>query len=83
MLKLKLQYFGHLTQSQLIGKDPDAGKDWGQEEKGAKEDEMIGWHHWLNGCELEQTPGDMPGVLQSMSCKEVDMAEGLSNNNIL
>ena len=48
-LKLKLQYFGHLMQSQLIGKDPDAGKDWGQEEKGMTEDEMAGWHHRLNG----------------------------------
>ena len=45
MLKLKLQYFGHLMQSWLIGKDPDAGKDWGQEEKGTTEDEMAGWHH--------------------------------------
>ena len=36
----------------LIGKDPDAGKDWGQEEKGTTEDEMIGWHHWLNGHEF-------------------------------
>ena len=43
MLKLKLQYFGHLMQ--LIGKDPDAGKDGGQEEKGRTEDEMVGWHH--------------------------------------
>ena len=38
--------------SQLIGKDPDAGKDWGQEEKGATEDEMVGWHHKLNGHEF-------------------------------
>ena len=45
MLKLKLQYFGRLMQSWLIGKDPDAGKDWGQEEKGTTEDEMAGWHH--------------------------------------
>ena len=37
---------------------PDARKDWGQEEKGATEDEMVGWHHWLNGHEFEQTPGD-------------------------
>ena len=37
----------------LIGKDPDAGKDWRQEEKGTTEDEMVGWHHWLNGHELE------------------------------
>ena len=41
MLKLKFQYFGHLMQSQLIGKDPDAGKDWGQKEKRAAEDEMV------------------------------------------
>ena len=39
------------------GKDPDAGKDWGQEEKGATEDEIVEWHHWLNGHEFEQTPG--------------------------
>ena len=38
----------------LIGKDPDAGKDWRQEEKGTTEDEMVGWHHWLNGHESEQ-----------------------------
>ena len=42
MLKLKLQYFGHLMQSCLIGKDPDAGRDWGQKEKGMTEDEMAG-----------------------------------------
>ena len=41
------------AKSQLIGKDPDAGKDWGQEEKGTTEDEMVGWHHWLNGHEFE------------------------------
>ena len=45
MLKLKLQYFGPLMQSRLIGKDSDAGRDWGQEEKGTTEDEMAGWHH--------------------------------------
>ena len=53
MLKLKLQYFGHLMQSRLIGKDPDAGRDWGQEEKGMTEDEMAGWHHRLDGHEFE------------------------------
>ena len=59
MLKLKLQYFGHLIgKSWLTGKDPDAGKDWRQGEKGATEGEMVGWHHWLNGHELKQTPGD-------------------------
>ena len=41
----------------LIGKDPDAGKDWGQEEKGMTEDEVVGWHHRLNGHEFEWTPG--------------------------
>ena len=41
----------------LIWKDPDAGKDWGQVEKGTTEDEMVGWHHWLNRHEFEQTPG--------------------------
>ena len=46
---------------QLIGKDPDAGKDWGQDEKGATEEEMVGWHHPLNGHEFEQTPWDNEG----------------------
>ena len=48
MLKLKLQYFGHLMQSCLIAKDSDPGRDWGQEEKGTSEDEMAGWHRRLN-----------------------------------
>ena len=50
-------------------KDPDAGKDWRQKEKGMTEDEMVGWQYQLNGHEFEQTPGDsggQPGVLQSM-----------------
>ena len=41
----------------LIWKDPDAGKDWRQEEEGMAEDEIVGWHHWLNGHEFEQTLG--------------------------
>ena len=45
----------------LIWKDPDAGKDWGQEEKGTTEDEMVGWNHWLNGHEFDQIPGDNEG----------------------
>ena len=54
MLKLKLQYFGHLMQrTDFTGKDPDGGKDWRQEEKGMTEDEMVGWHHLLNGHEFE------------------------------
>ena len=43
----------HESMSQLIGKDPDAGRDWGQEEKGTTEDEMAGWHHQLNGHKFE------------------------------
>ena len=41
------------VKSWLIWKDPDAGRDWGQEEKGMTEDEMAGWHHWLDGHEFE------------------------------
>ena len=52
MLKLKLQYFGHLMRRVVIGKDPDAGRDWGQE-KGTTKDEMAGWHHRLVGREFE------------------------------
>ena len=54
MLKLKLQYFGHLMKDWLIAKDPDAEQDWRQEEKGRTEDAMIGWHHSLNGHELSR-----------------------------
>ena len=53
MLKLKLQYFGHLTQRVDSLEKTDAGRDWGQEEKGTTEDEMAGWHHRLDGCEFE------------------------------
>ena len=69
MLKLKRQYFGHLMQKLLIWKDPDAGNDWRQEGKGTTEDEMVGWHHWLNRCEFEQTSavGDGQGGLASWS----------------
>ena len=49
------------AKSRLIRKDPDAGKDWGQEEKRPTEDEMVGWRHWLNGHEFEQTPVDSEG----------------------
>ena len=45
------------TKNWLIGKDPDAGKDWRQEEKGMTENEMIGWHHRVHGHEFEQAPG--------------------------
>ena len=54
ILKLKLQHFGHLMQRvDALEKDPDAGRDWRQEEKGTTEDEMAGWHHQLNGHEFE------------------------------
>ena len=49
------------SKSQLFGKDSDAGKDWGQEEKGTAEDEMVEWHHWLKGDEFEQTLGHSEG----------------------
>ena len=84
MLKLKLQYFGHLMKKTwLTGKDPDAGKDWRQEEKGTTEDEMVGWHHRLNGHEFEQVPGvgDGQGSLAWCSpwgCKESDTTERLN-----
>ena len=52
----------------LIGKDPDDGKDWEQEEKGATEDEMVGWHHRLNGYEFEQTQGDSKGQGSLVCC---------------
>ena len=49
-----------MLKGSTYGKNPDAGKNWGQE-KGATEGEMVGWHHWLNGHESEQTPGDSEG----------------------
>ena len=60
MLKLKFQYFRTWCESQLTGKDPDAGKDWGQEEKGVTQDEMVGGT-WLNGHEYEQALGTGDG----------------------
>ena len=53
MLKLKLQYFGHLMERVDSLEKTDGGRDWGQEEKRTTEDEMAGWHHQLNGHELE------------------------------
>ena len=71
------------VKSWLIGKDSDAGRDWGQEEKGTTEDEMAGWHHWLNGHESQWTPmvGDGQGGLEccdSWGCKESDTTEQLN-----
>ena len=81
MLKLRLQYFGHLMQRvDSLEKDSDAGRDWGQEGKGTTEDQMAGWHHWLDGREFEWTPavGDGQGDLaccDSRGRKESDMTE--------
>ena len=71
------------AKSWLIGKDSDAGRDWGQEEKGTTEDEMVGWHHRLDGHEFGWTPGvgDGQGSLACCSpwgCKESDTTEKLN-----
>ena len=70
----------------LIGKDPDPGKDWSQEEKGITEDEVVGWHHWLNGHEFDQSPGDSEGQGGLWCCspwglKELDVTEWLNSNS--
>ena len=74
--------------SWLTEKDPDSGKDWRWEEKGTTEDKMVEWHHWLNGHEFEQTPGDSEGQGSLVCCspwgyKESDMTEWLNNNSKL
>ena len=73
--------------NQLIREDPEAGKDWRQEEKGMTEDEMVGWHHWFNGQEFEQAPGDGEGQGNLSCCnpwghKVLDMIERLKNNKM-
>ena len=83
MLKLKLQYFGHLIWRVDSLEDSDAGRDWGQEEKGTTEDEIAGWHYGLDGRESEWTPGDGDGqgsmaCCDSWGCKESDMTERLN-----
>ena len=80
MLKLKLQYFGHLMRRVNSLEDSDAGRDWGQEEKGMTEDEMVARHHRLHGHEFKQAPGvgDGQGGLaccSSWGCKELDRTE--------
>ena len=75
------------VKSYLIGKDSDAGRDWGQEEKGTIEDEMAGWHHWLDGPESEWTPGvgDAQGGLtccNSWGHKESDKTERLNSTEL-
>ena len=73
------------VKSQLIGKDSNARKDWGQELKRVIEDEVVGWHHWFNGHESEQTQGHSEGQ-ESLACcspwghKESDTTEQLNNN---
>ena len=76
----------HIQKNWLIRKDPDAGKDWGQEEKGMTEDEMLGWHHSLNGHESEQVPADGEGqgsllCCSPWDCKELDTIEWLNNSH--
>ena len=74
--------------SQLTGKDPDARKDLRQEEKGMTENEMVGWHHQLNGHEVEQAPGDGEGQGSLVYCspwghKESDMTERLEQQQLI
>ena len=83
MLKLKLQYFGHLMQRTDSLENPDSGKGWGQEEKGTTEDEMVGWHHQVNGHGFGWTlgVGDRQGGLACCSSwghKESDTTEWLN-----
>ena len=74
------------VKTRLIGKDPDGGTDWRQEEMGTTEDEMVGWHHRLSGHEFEQTRGDCEGQGNLVCCslwgrKELDTTEWLNNKN--
>ena len=73
-------------ESWLIGKDPDAGKDWGQKETQAAEAKMVGWHHWLSGHEFEQILGNNEGQGGLVCCspwghKASDTTEQLNNDN--
>ena len=83
MLKLKLQYFGHLMRRVDSLEKTDGGRDWGQEEKGTTEDEMAGWHHRLHAYEFGWTPGVVDGQ-EGLACcstwgrKESDMTEQLN-----
>ena len=97
-----LSYFVHLSRcpcetpvlwpphakSWLTGKDSDAGRDWGQEEKGMTEDEMAGWHHWLDGHESQWTPGVGDGQGGLACCdpwgrKESDTTEWLIWSDVI
>ena len=88
MPKLKLQYLATWSKKWFIGKDPDAGKDWRQEEKGTTEDEMVEWHHWLDGHEFEQASGVGYGqgglaCCSPWGCKESDTTELLNWTDVL
>ena len=84
-LMLKLQLGSPDMKSQLTGKDPDAGKDWRQKEKEMTEDEMVGWHHWLNRHETvslgRQWRTGKPGLLQAIGSQRTDTKWELNNNN--
>ena len=71
-LNLKLQYWLPDAKNWLTGKDPDAAIDWRQEEKAMTEDEMVGWHHWLDGHEFEQVPGVGDGQGSLACCSPWD-----------
>ena len=76
------------VKSWLIGKDPDVGKDWGQEEKAETEDEMVGWYHQINGHDFEQNQGDSEGQGSLVCCspwcpKESDKTWQLNKHNYL
>ena len=76
MLKMKLQYFGHLMWRVDSSEKTDVGRDWGLEEKGTTEDEMAGWHRWLDGCWVSVNSGSWwwtgrPGVLRFMGSQRV------------
>ena len=83
-----LVFWSSVANSWLIGKVPDAGKNWGQKEKRASEYEMAGWHHWCNGHELGKTLGDSEGqrglaLCSPWSRKGSDMTGWLNNNKAL
>ena len=71
------------AKSWLIGKDSDAGRDWGQEEKGTTEDEMAGCHHWLNGHESEWTPGVGDGQGGLVCCNSWDRKESDTTERLI
>ena len=83
---LKLQYFGHLMW-RTNSLENDAGKDWRQEKKGTSEDEVVRWHHQLNGHESEQGPRDSVGQGSQACCsswgrKELETTEQLNNSKV-